>query len=295
MKFVFFGLLCQAAVSLALLSSNSFLSSRPVSQCGLSSRVSFPKPLLAEAAPDGEIQKTRGNFQEISFKAMLAAEAKQKGEQGFLDNFTDFTVGTLKGGINLLYGDRHFARFYALETIARVPYFSYLSVLHLYETLGRWRNQEILKLHFAESWNELHHLLIMEELGGDDQIFDRLFAVHAAFFYYFIVVGAYMLNPEFAYNLNKKVEQHAWRTYADFVEQNGEMLKEMPVPDVARKYYQEDEIFLEEVTDIRKPIKLETLYDVFVQIRDDEAEHALSMGDCEKQSAEDFQALGGMA
>ncbi|CAN0037744.1 unnamed protein product [Discosporangium mesarthrocarpum] len=37
------------------------------------------------------------------------------------------------------YGKRTYARFYALETIARVPYFSYVSVLHLYETLGFWR------------------------------------------------------------------------------------------------------------------------------------------------------------
>ncbi|MEG4317993.1 MULTISPECIES: alternative oxidase [unclassified Microcoleus] len=54
-----------------------------------------------------------------------------------------------------------------LETIARVPYFSYLSVLHLYETLGYWRKADLLKVHLAETWNELHHLLIMEELGGD--------------------------------------------------------------------------------------------------------------------------------
>lgn len=32
-----------------------------------------------------------------------------------------------------VYGDRHYARFHALETIARVPYFAYTSVLHLYE------------------------------------------------------------------------------------------------------------------------------------------------------------------
>ncbi|MGL4618119.1 MAG: alternative oxidase, partial [Chroococcidiopsis sp.] len=65
-----------------------------------------------------------------------------------------------------LYGNRSYARFYVLETIARVPYFSYLSVLHLYETLGWWRKADLLKVHFAETWNELHHLLIMESLGG---------------------------------------------------------------------------------------------------------------------------------
>jgi ubiquinol oxidase len=74
-----------------------------------------------------------------------------------------------QGLLTSYYGDRHYARFYALETIARVPYFSYLSVLHLYETLGWWRKADFLKIHFAESWNELHHLLIMEELGGNSK------------------------------------------------------------------------------------------------------------------------------
>jgi hypothetical protein len=40
---------------------------------------------------------------------------------------------------------RSYARFYALENIARMPYFSYLSVLHLYESLGWWRKSEYLK------------------------------------------------------------------------------------------------------------------------------------------------------
>jgi ubiquinol oxidase len=48
-----------------------------------------------------------------------------------------------------------------------VPYFSFLSVLHLYETLGFWLKADWLKVRFAETWNELHHLLIMESLGGN--------------------------------------------------------------------------------------------------------------------------------
>ncbi|HEY9806815.1 MAG TPA: alternative oxidase, partial [Candidatus Obscuribacterales bacterium] len=76
-------------------------------------------------------------------------------------------VGILVFVIDTFYRDRPYQRFYVLETVARVPYFSYLSVLHLYETLGRWRKADWLKVHFAEAWNELHHLLIMESLGGD--------------------------------------------------------------------------------------------------------------------------------
>jgi hypothetical protein len=50
--------------------------------------------------------------------------------------------------------ERSFARFWALETIARMPYFSYLTVLHFYETIGRWRKSDYLRIHFAETWNE---------------------------------------------------------------------------------------------------------------------------------------------
>ena len=48
------------------------------------------------------------------------------------------------------------------------PYFAYLSSLHLYESLGWWRRSaEVRRVHFAEEWNEFHHLLTMEALGGD--------------------------------------------------------------------------------------------------------------------------------
>lgn len=30
-------------------------------------------------------------------------------------------------------------RFWFLETVARMPYFAYISMLHLYESLGWWR------------------------------------------------------------------------------------------------------------------------------------------------------------
>ena len=38
-----------------------------------------------------------------------------------------------------------------------MPYFSYTTCLHLYETLGWWRTGGLRVIHFAEEWNELHH------------------------------------------------------------------------------------------------------------------------------------------
>ena len=47
--------------------------------------------------------------------------------------------------IDYLYRGRHFQRFWVLEEIARAPYFAFVSVLHLRESLGL-RGQEHLYL-----------------------------------------------------------------------------------------------------------------------------------------------------
>jgi len=176
--------------------------------------------------------------------------------------------------------DRAYARFYALETIARVPYFSYLSILHLYETLGKWRRAKYLKLHFAESWNELHHLLIMEELGGSERFLDRFLAQHIAFGYYAVVMLLYVLNPVEAYNLNQDVEEHAFETYDKYLKDNEEKLKNLPAPKAAIDYYVDGDMYMfdefQTGCEFRRP-KIENLYDVFVAIRDDEAAHVQTM------------------
>jgi len=127
-------------------------------------------------------------------------------------------VNFLEALLNTFYRgrDRVFARFFVLETVARVPYFAYTSVLHLYETMGWWRKSDWLKLHFAESWNELHHLLIAESLGGNDRWYDRYIARIGGLVYYWIVVLVYMISARSAYNFMQQVEEHAYhtRTYA---------------------------------------------------------------------------------
>jgi hypothetical protein len=150
---------------------------------------------------------------------------------GFLKRMTFDNIYSSEG--------REFARFYALETIARVPYFSYLSALHLYETLGRWRKAKYLRLHFAESWNELHHLMIMEELGGSDLFFDRFFAQHVAVGYYLFTLVLYFVNPTLAYNFNQQIEEHAYLVYDRFLNDNEETLKSLPAPKTAIEYYRD--------------------------------------------------------
>nr|XP_043612377.1 uncharacterized protein LOC122584224 [Erigeron canadensis] len=187
--------------------------------------------------------------------------------------------------LDTLYHDRDYPRFFVLETIARVPYFAFMSVLHMYESFGWWRRSEYLKVHFAESWNEMHHLLIMEELGGNAWWFDRFLAQHIAVFYYFMTVFMYILSPRMAYHFSECVESHAFETYDKFIKAKGDELKELPPSKVAVKYYTEDLYLFDEfqtarLPNTRRPV-IENMYDVFMNIRDDEAEHCKTMKACQ--------------
>ena len=177
-------------------------------------------------------------------------------------------------------------RFFVLETVARVPYFAYLSVMHLRETFGERdpRDSERMRTHYAEADNELHHLLIMESLGGNSSAVDRTLAQTMAFFYYWYVTVVYSFSEPAAYHLSELIEDHAFNTYDGFLRDHGPKLKGMPVPDIARKYYERDDPFLfDQFCTVKEPDggeftsrsrpPLESLYDVFVNIRDDEKEH----------------------
>lgn len=90
--------------------------------------------------------------------------------------------------LDVVFEDRPIQRFWFLETVARMPYFSYLSTLFLFETLGWWSGgAEVRKVHFAEEYNEMQHLRIMESLGGDTRWSDRFLARHAAIIYFFVL------------------------------------------------------------------------------------------------------------
>ncbi|KAJ4912880.1 hypothetical protein Rs2_07501 [Raphanus sativus] len=203
-------------------------------------------------------------------------------EQGVNVFLTDSVIKIL----DTLYHDRTYPRFFVLETIARVPYFAFMSVLHMYETFGWWRRADYLKVHFAESWNEMHHLLIMEELGGNSWWFDRLLGQTVATFYYFMTVFLYIVSPRMAYHFSECVESHAFETYDKFLKTNGEELKKSPAPDIAVKYYTGSDMYLfdefqtSRAPNTRRPV-IENLYDVFMNIRDDEAEHCKTMRACQ--------------
>ena len=64
----------------------------------------------------------------------------------------------------------------------------------------------IPQVHFAEEWNELHHLQIMESLGGDQLWWDRFLAQHSAIFYFWVLILFYTFAPRMAYVFSELVE-----------------------------------------------------------------------------------------
>jgi hypothetical protein len=71
-----------------------------------------------------------------------------------------------------------------------------------------------MRAHYFQADNELHHMLIMEALGGDYiREIDRFLANTMAFFYYWFVVLVFSWNEQAAYHLNEVVEDYSYKMY----------------------------------------------------------------------------------
>ena len=134
--------------------------------------------------------------------------------------------------IDFLYQGRDYQRFWVLEEIARAPYFAFLSVLHLRESMGLRGPEHIylMEEHFAQTLNETEHLEYMESRGGSAYWVDRAFARHLVLIYYWVNVVYYWVAPRSAYHLSYEVEIHAaetYRKYLKYEDRNDEKITEI--------------------------------------------------------------------
>lgn len=95
-----------------------------------------------------------------------------------------------------------------------------------------------------QEWNEYHHLLVMESLGGDSAWIDRFLGQHSAVVYYFALVILWLISPASAYNFSELIEAHAVDTYGEFVDANEELLKTLPPPAVAISYWEGADLYM---------------------------------------------------
>ncbi|KAG7351391.1 alternative oxidase-domain containing protein [Nitzschia inconspicua] len=227
----------------------------------------------------------------LSNEAVTEAERRREEAGGGVDahpvSRALYDVGCLF--LDRLFDGRPIERFWFLEIIARIPYFTYVSMLHLYESLGWFRACELRKVHAAEDWNELHHLLIMESLGGNRRWSDRFLGYHVAIVYYWVLVLVYLGSPRIAYQFMELLEAHAVDTYTTFINENRSRLAALPAPKVAKSYYTSGDLYLFDDFQVsrapgsRRP-PCETLLETFINIATDEGEHVKTMIACQNYS-----------
>ena len=129
--------------------------------------------------------------------------------------------------LDFIYHGRHLQRFWVLEVIARSPYFAFISVLHFKESLGIKNDATmfLMKEHFYQAINETEHLKEMEKRGGDKFWIDRFLARHLVLIFYWIMVICYFCSPTNAYDVNIKIEEHAFNTYTKYLKNHPDDLK----------------------------------------------------------------------
>ena len=140
-----------------------------------------------------------------------------------MKTFNTIVLNTTVAILDFIYSGRDIQRFWVLETIARAPYFAFLSVLHFRESLGLRTDAHfnLMIEHFEQTVNETEHLEEMERRGGNKYWVDRFFAYHLVLIYYWVMVVYYTIDPVDAYHINYEVEIHAAVTYAKYLADSG--------------------------------------------------------------------------
>ena len=148
-----------------------------------------------------------------------------------MKRFNSFVLGFSVSILDWIYEGRYTQRFWVLEVIARAPYFAFLSVLHLQESLGLKTplSNKLMKAHFYQAINETEHLEEMESRSGNRYWVDRFLARHLVLFYYWVMVFYYLLSPSNAYDINIKIEEHAYDSYEKYltVKTNNHRIREI--------------------------------------------------------------------
>ena len=158
-----------------------------------------------------------------------------------MKNLNSFILDNTVKILDFIYFDRHLQRFWVLEVIARSPYFAFLSVLHFKESLGIKNDMTmfLMKEHFYQAINETEHLKEMEKRGGDKFWIDRFVARHLVLVYYWIMVVYYFCSPTNAYDVNIKIEEHAFNTYTKYLKNHPGDIKIKEIAQDERNHVEE--------------------------------------------------------
>jgi hypothetical protein len=141
---------------------------------------------------------------------------------------------------NTFYGKKpSYLKFKAVEVIARIPYQSWESAAYTMLTAFYGNEKHAIRLcrmaafsRFAQD-NETMHVVVISSLvrrKGRDAFFRHtLVPLLFSFFYFWVIYLIYMFSHKAALELNYVFESHAYQQYSEFLEKEGENLKQIPI------------------------------------------------------------------
>ena len=170
---------------------------------------------------------------------------------------------------NILYGSKPaYAKFKAIEVIARIPYQSWesaaytlLSALYGDERFAIRLCQITAFSRFAQD-NETMHVVVNSHITQRHKcegFFRHTFIpIVFAFFYFWVAYILYLCSHKAALELNYLFESHAYDQYSEFLEKNESYLKQQPLVSEFLQFYGRE---------------VRTEYEFFETVRNDELIH----------------------
>lgn len=175
----------------------------------------------------------------------------------------------LVGSGNLVYGKHpSYAKFKAVEVIARIPYQSWEVASYTLLTALYSNEQKAIELAKTSAFarmaqdNETMHVVVISQIvcrrGEQGFIRHILIPLVFSFFYFCTLFFLYMVNRRASLELNYLFEAHAYEQYGEFLEREGERLKHTLVTSEFLQFYGRN---------------VRTEYELFESIRNDELIH----------------------
>jgi hypothetical protein len=150
---------------------------------------------------------------------------------------------------NTFYGHKpSYAKFKAVEVIARIPYQSWEAATYTLLTAFYSNEKYAIKLcnmsafsRFAQD-NETMHVVVISSIvrkikKGQGFFRHTLVPLLFSFFYYWVVYLVYVFSHKAALELNYLFESHAYSQYSKFLELEGDKLKQRPVNSEFLEFY----------------------------------------------------------
>lgn len=190
------------------------------------------------------------------------------------DNYRPGFVARILGWLlvfsgTVVYGKKaSYAKFKAVEVIARIPYQSWEVATYTLLT-GLYANEKrAIALAKTSTFsrqaqdNETMHVVVITQICKRLRCtaFFRhtLIPLVFAFFYFWTIYILYILSPKSALELNFLFESHAYAQYQEFLEREGERLRDTPVMSDFLTFYGRN---------------VRSEYELFESIRNDELVH----------------------